>query len=263
MAGRGRYPLLFCEAARAAGARVAVVAMRDETDPAIEALADTVEWVHVGQVGKAIKSLRKRAVEQVVFAGQIKPGRLFTGFRPDLRAVKLLAGLKERNAESIFTGIANEFEKDGITVMPATLFLEADLAGEGVLGKRKPSKIQHADVEFGLRIAREVSALDIGQTVVVKKGTVLAVEAFEGTDRAIKRGGELGHGDVRVVKVSKPDQDLRFDVPCIGTRTVESLKTAGADLLAVTAGATLLLDRELVLKQLDEAGIVLYGCPRY
>jgi len=261
VAGRGRYPLLFCESARAKGVRkIVVAAMHGETDAVIERLADEVVWMHVGQLNKAIKCFVHREVRQVVFAGQIKPARLFGDLRPDLRAIKLLATLKLRNAESIFGALATEFLKDGVTVLPATTFLEDSLAGEGVLGRHKPKKRVLEDVELGWRIAREVSRLDVGQTVVVKDGTVLAVEGFEGTDKAIVRGGELGGGGVTVVKVAKPNHDMRFDVPCIGLRTVESLRNAGAIALGVQAGKTLLIDRAETLAALDKAKIAIVGC---
>ncbi len=262
VAGRGRYPLLFCETARRLGVqRIVVVAMRGETDESIADLADDVQWVHVGQIGKAIKILRKADVPVCCFMGQVKPGRLFGDIRPDLRAAKLLFTLKEKNAESIFTGIGNEFAKDGITVLPATTYLEEFLAREGQMGKLKLKKGQVDDMELGWRIAKEVSRMDIGQTVVVKNGTILAVEGFEGTDKCIKRGGELGKGSgITVVKVAKPGQDMRFDVPCIGTRTVESLKTAGASALIVEAGKTLFIDMPEVLAGMDAAGIAVVGC---
>jgi DUF1009 family protein len=260
MAGRGRYPLLFCEAAKAHGvARLVVVAMHGETDPAIASLADEVVWVHVGQLNKAIQSFVQREVRHVVFAGQVKPARLFGDLRPDFRALKLLATLRLRHAESIFGAIADEFERDGVHVLPATTFLEESLATLGQLGKVKPKRRVQEDIDLGWRVAREVSRLDVGQTVVVKDGTVLAVEGFEGTDQAILRGGELGHGGVVVVKVAKPRHDMRFDVPCIGTRSAESLQRAGAVALAVQAGKTLLIDRAETLAALDRAKIAVVG----
>ena len=239
--------------------RLVVVAMQGETEPSIEALADEVEWVYVGKIGRAIRALTSRGVRQVVFAGQVKPDRLFGDIRPDWRALKLLWRLRLKNAESIFSAVGAEFEKDGLEVLPATTFLEESLAVAGVMGRVKPKRGLLHDVDLGWRIAREVSRLDIGQTVVVKNGTVLAVEGFEGTDAAVKRGGELGHAGVVVVKVAKPNQDMRFDVPCIGTRTVASLKEAGAAVLAVQAGKTLFIDKDEVLAALDAAKIAVIG----
>lgn len=260
VAGRGDYPSLFVREAKRAGVEhLAVVALRGETRDELAELADSFDWTHVGQLGKAIGILRAHRVQGVVFAGQIRPARLFGDIRPDLRAAGLLAKLALKNAESIFGAVAAEFEKDGLTVLPATSYLEHHLAAAGANGRHQPSKAQLADIAYGRRIADEISRLDIGQTVVVKKGTVLAVEAFEGTDPAIKRGGELGKGDVTVVKVAKPGQDLRFDVPCIGLRTVESLREAGAGVLALHAGHTLLLDKPRVIAALDQARIVCWG----
>lgn len=262
VAGRGRYPLLFAEETRRRGVQpLVVVAMHGETDPALLTLADQSEWVYVGQLDKTIKTFLKAGVRRVVFAGQIKPGRLFGDLRPDFRVVKLLALLRERHAESIFGALAAEFEKDGVTILPATTHMEGHLASLGVMGRVKPPSGAWEEIELGRRMAITTSSLNIGQTVVVKRGTVLAVEAFEGTDKAILRGGELGQGEVTVVKVAKPRQDLRFDVPCIGLRTVESLVQAKARVLAVEAGRTLLLDRPEVLAALDQAKIAVVGIP--
>lgn len=260
VAGRGEFPLQFCRSARSAGVRrLAVVAMHGETPPEIADFADHVDWVHVGQIRRSIRYLRAQAVAGVVFAGQIRPSRLFGGMRPDWTALRLLWKLQERNAETIFSAVAAEFERCGLHVLPSTTYMESCLAQVGVIGRVKPRRAQLADIEFGLRIAREVSRLDIGQTVVVKRGTVLAVEAFEGTDRAIARGGDVGHGGVTVVKVAKPNHDVRFDVPCIGLRTVESLEHAGAKALAVHAGQTLFLRKAEVIAACDAARIAVVG----
>ncbi len=260
VAGRGRYPLLFCEAARAQGcSRLVVAAMQGEADPVIERLADRVEWLHVGQIGKTIRYFQRNGIQSCVFAGQIKPGRLFGDIKPDLRAMKLLASLTLRNAESIFGGVAGEFEKSGVHVLPATTCLESYLATPGQMGGIKLKRCHRRDVELGWRIAREISRLDIGQTVVVKKGTVLAVEGFEGTDKAILRGGELGRGEIVVVKVAKPNHDMRFDVPCIGMKSIDSLRAAGAAVLCVHARKTLFIDKDDVLAAMDEAGIAVIG----
>jgi DUF1009 family protein len=210
-------------------------------------------------LNRAIKFFRSVDVHHVIFAGQIKPTRLFNDLRPDWRALKLLVKLRRKNAESIFTAVAAEFQKDNITILPATMFLEDHLAPSGIIGKIKPAKNQISDLELGKEIAREISRLNIGQTVVIKNGTVVAVEAFEGTDKAIIRGGEIGNGGVTVVKVAKPNQDVRFDLPCIGLRTVESLKQAQAKILAVQAGKTLLLDKPAVIAAMDAAKIALVG----
>ena len=260
VAGRGEYPLLLCQEAKRRGVgHMMAVAMHGETDPASAECADEVAWVYVGQLNKTIKALQRQQVQHVVFAGQIKPGRLFKGMRPDLRTLKILKALRTRNAESIFGTIADEFVRDGIEVMPATLYLEEYLAQPGVIGRVKPARKYQADIDYGRYVAQASSRLDIGQTVVVKNGTVLAVEAFEGTDKAIRRGGELGHGGVTVVKRTKPDHDMRFDVPCIGPWTVSALQEASARVLAVEAGRTLLLERGRLIAALDAAKIALVG----
>lgn len=260
IAGRGNYPLIFCKEAKKAGVKhLAVIAMVDETDPSIETLADHVDWVYVGQIGRAIKALRKQQVAHAVMAGQVKPSRLFKGIRPDLKALKILWGLRERNADSIFGAIADTFTKGGVEIIDSTTFMDDYLAKPGLMGKVKPGRRLQRDIDYGKKVATEISRLDIGQTCVVKKGTVLAVEGFEGTDKCIRRGGELGHGGATVVKVAKPGHDMRFDVPCIGMRTVESMLAGGIKALAVQAGKTLFLEKEAVFAALDKAGITVVG----
>lgn len=260
IAGKGDFPLAVCREARRFGVPyIGVIAMREDTSPEIDALADRVDWMYPGQLSRAIRCLRRQDIHHLICAGQVTPSRLFTGLRPDLRALGLLCRLRERNAETIFSAIADEFEKNGIRVLPSTLVMEHALAGKGILGRRRPTRREREDVELGLRIARATSRLNIGQTVVVKRGTVLAVEAFEGTDRAIRRGGELGHGGVTVVKVAKPFHDMRFDVPCVGMRTVESLELARARVFAVQAARTLIIDGETVVAACNHAKIALLG----
>ncbi|HAR64691.1 MAG TPA: DUF1009 domain-containing protein [Lentisphaeria bacterium] len=260
VAGRGIYPVLFAKSARAAGVcKLVVSGIVDDAVAELEELADEFEWVHAGQLNRTIKHLRKHDVKRVVFAGQVTPGKLFKDLRPDWRAAKVLARLKLKNADTIFTGLAKEFESEGITVLPATTYLEDALASEGVMGRVKPSRVIRSDIGFGREICTKISEMDIGQCVVVKNGTVLAVEAFEGTDKAIQRGGELGRGQAIIVKMAKPKQDMRFDVPCIGMRTVESLISVNAAALATEAGRTLLLEREQVIAALDAAGIAIVG----
>jgi hypothetical protein len=262
IAGGGAYPLLLARAARARGVRrIVAVAIENETSPEIAQLADHVEWVKVGQLGKLIGAFTGRGVREAIMAGQVAPKNLFRDIRPDLRAVALLARLRERNAETIFGAIADELKKDGVTLLPATTFMDDFLAPVGPLTKRKTVAEQEQDIAFGLKIAKAVSAFDIGQTVVVKNGTVLAVEALEGTDECIRRGGALGgeNGGAVVVKVTKPDQDMRFDVPVIGTRTVESCAAGRIAALAVEAGRTLVLDKDAVLAAAERAKLVIAG----
>jgi DUF1009 family protein len=241
IAGSGQYPHTVLHAARRAGvARIIVAAFENETDPALAQQADVVEWHHVGQLGRMISFFRKAGVTDAIMAGQIAPKNLFD-LRPDLRALLLLGRLKLRHAESIFGAIANELARDGITLLPATTFLEDLLPAPGPVCGPAPTAKQLADVAFGFRMAKEMSRLDVGQTVVVKRGTVLAVEAFEGTDECLKRGGALGKGGATLAKVSKPGQDFRFDVPVVGPRTIQTAADAGITVVAVEARRTLLL----------------------
>ena len=260
VAGRGIYPLLSAAAAKRHGVNhLTIAAVRGDADPSLINLADQLEWIYPGQLEKAIKFFKKQNVQNVIFAGQIKPSRLFRGLRPDFRAFKLLVKLKVRNAESIFSAVAEEFLRDNITVLPAITFLDDSLVESGIIGKVKPNKRQLEDIEFGKAIASEVSRLNIGQTLVVKKGTVLAVEAFEGTDKAIRRGGELGQNGVTVIKVAKHNQDMRFDVPCIGLRTVKSLVAAKAGVIALQAKKTLFLERDMFIDAANQAKIAVVG----
>jgi hypothetical protein len=259
IAGNGIYPAIFARAARAAGVgRLVAASFHDETEPGIEDLVDSVCWMRVGQLSRMIKFFSKEGITRAVMVGQIAPKNLFD-LRPDMRTLVLLGRLKERNAESIFAGIAGELAKDGIELMAATTYLEDLLPDSGhVCGPRADKRLED-EAEFGFRIAKETSRLDVGQTVVVRKGTVLAVEAFEGTNAAIRRGGELGHGKAVAVKVSKPDQDLRFDVPCIGPETIRVASGAGVRAVVIEAGSTLLLDKEQIEALADELKVTVYA----
>jgi len=257
IAGHGLYPTIFAEAARRAGVGfLAAAAFHDETEPNVSDLVDAIEWLRVGQLGKMIKFFKTHEVDEAVMVGQIAPKNLFD-LRPDLRTLKMLGKVKERNAETLFGAIAGELERDGIRLLPATTFLEDLMPPVGHICGPALSERQQGDAAFGFRIAKEVSRLDIGQTVVVKKGTVLAVEAFEGTNEALKRGGALGKGEGMMVKVSKPDQDLRFDVPVVGPATIETAAAAGVSAVVVEAGATLLLGKEEIFAKCRELGVSL------
>lgn len=257
IAGNGLYPGTFARAARAAGAgSLFAAAFVDETDPVLADLVEGIEWLRVGQLGRMIKFFKSNKVAQAVMVGQIAPKNLFD-LRPDLRTLKLLARVKERNAESLFSAIADELDGEGIRLLPATTFLEDHLPGAGHVCGPSPGTRQQEDGSFGFRIAKEMSRLDIGQTVVVKKGTVLAVEAFEGTNEAIRRGGALGRGEATMVKVSKPNQDFRFDVPVVGPATIETAAAAGVSSIVVEAGRTLLLGREEVFRLCRELRVSL------
>jgi DUF1009 family protein len=259
IAGNNAYPLILAREARAAGVRrIVAIAFTGETDPALAGLVDDIEWMRVGQLGRMIASLKTKGVREAVMAGQIHPGNLFN-LRPDLKALMLLGKLRTRNAETIFGGIADELASAGVTLLPATVHMEKYLAATGVIAGPKLSRREEQDVRFGFDIAKQVSALDIGQTVLVKGGTVLAVEAFEGTNEAIKRGGALARKNAVMVKVSKPRQDLRFDVPVIGLQTLEAALEARVRVLAVEAGKTLLLDRDAMKDEAQRRGMTIVG----
>jgi DUF1009 family protein len=246
IAGNRSLPLEFARLARAAGVkRIVCTAAEGETDPALAPLVDDIVWLKVGQLGKMISTFTNRGVKQVVMLGQIAPKNLFD-FRPDLRAMGVFMRLKEKNAHTIFGAVAEELKKDGVELIEATPWLEPLMPQTGFLLGPELSDAQQADVKFGFKIAKEVSRMEIGQLVIVKNGTVLAVEGFEGTDKCLGRGGELAgkDGGAVAVKVAKPDHDMRFDVPCIGLQTLETCCAAGVAVLALESGKTLLLERE-------------------
>jgi hypothetical protein len=246
IAGSRSLPLLFARQARQLGVRrLVAVAFEGETDPQLAALVDQITWVKVGQLSKMIAALADHGVRQCVMLGQIAPKSLFD-VRPDLRAVGVLLRLREKNAHTVFGAVAEELKKDGIELIEATPWLQPLLPGPGFRLGRKPSAEQEADVRFGFRMAKEISRLEIGQLVVVRDGAVLAVEAFEGTDRCLARGGELAgkDGGAVAVKVAREQHDMRFDVPCIGPQTIETCAAARLAVLAVESGKTLLLERE-------------------
>lgn len=248
IAGNRDLPLLLAHEARAAGIpRLVAAAFEKETDPALAEWVDEIEWLRVGQLSGLIKAFQKHGITQCVMVGQIAPKNLFD-LRPDLRAVKLLATLKEKNAHSIFGGIADELASEGITLIEATPWLKPAMPGADFAIGPAPSEAQRSDVAFGHQLAKEISRLEIGQTVVVKDGTVLAVEGFEGTDACLQRGGELAgkDGGATAVKVAKAQHDLRFDIPCLGPRTLETCAAAGISTLAFEANRTLLLEADEV-----------------
>ncbi len=247
IAGNGIYPETFIAGARKAGVkRLAMCAFEGETEPRVVSKVEAVEWVRVGQLSKMIKFFKREGVKQCVMVGQIAPKNLFD-LRPDFRTLMMLARLKQRNAETMFGAIGDELKKEGIELLPATTFLENLMPKAGHVAGPVLKKRRWEDVEYGFGIAKESSRLDIGQTVVVKNGTVLAVEAFEGTNECVKRGGMLGRGNATMVKVSKPKQDMRFDVPVIGPATISSAAEAGVDVIGVEAGKALILGMDEVI----------------
>ncbi len=247
IAGNGVYPRLLAAGARKAGVKkIIAAAFTGETDPALEQHVDLLEWMRVGQLNRFLKFFRAQDVHHAIMAGQIAPTNLFD-LRPDWKALMLLGKLKERNAESIFAAIADELANVDVHLLPATTFLENFLAPPGLIAGPKLSRQEEDDVDFGWKIGKEIARLDIGQTVVVKNGTVLAVEALEGTNEAIKRGGGLAREGAIIVKVAKPNQDMRFDVPVIGVETIRIATEARVRVIAVEAGKTLLLERDAIV----------------
>lgn len=262
IAGNGQFPFLVVDGAKKAGAELCVVGIKEETDPAIESVAENVEWVGIGQLGKMISFFKKHGVTQAMMAGQVKHVQLFSGALPDLRMVKMLWGLPRRNTDALIGGVADELAKEGIELVDSTRFIADHLAPEGVLTKRKPSDSELENINYGLHIADEIARLDLGQTIVVRAKACVAIEAMEGTDATIKRAGELANGKLTVVKVAKPDQDMRFDVPVVGIPTVETMIAAGATCLSVTAGKTLIFDRDKMLDLANRNKIAIVGNKR-
>jgi DUF1009 family protein len=255
IAGNGVYPRLLAEAARNAGVKtITAAAFTGETDPELEHHVHLIEWMRVGQLNRLLKFFNQNKVHHAVMAGQIAPKNLFD-LRPDWKALLLLGKLRERNAESIFAAIADELAAIDVKLLPATTFLEDCLASKGLIAGPKLSKREKEDVDLGWKIAKEISRLDIGQTVIVKDGTVVAVEAFEGTNDAIRRGGALARESAIMVKVAKPNQDMRFDVPVIGVETLRVAAEAKIRVIAVEAGKTLLLERDAIATLADRSKI--------
>lgn len=261
IAGNGQFPFLVIDGARRQGAELSVVAINEETDPRIDREASDVRWVGIGQLGKMISFFKDRGVERVMMAGQVKHVQIFSGAMPDMRMVKMLWNLPRRNTDALIGGIAAELAKDGIELIDSTFFVGDHLAADGVMTKRRPSDLEIENIEYGLQIAREIARLDLGQTIVVRGKACVAVEAMEGTDAAIKRAGELANGKLTVVKVAKPHQDMRFDVPVVGISTIETMIAAGATCLSISAGKTLIFDRQVMLALADRHNICVIGSP--
>ena len=259
IAGNGIFPRLVAGGAKAAGVPVVAVAHRGETDEALESEVDECTWVRVGELGKIIRTLKQAGCRQAVMAGGIAKVKIFGGFRPDLRGATFLARTRSLYDDKLLRGIAAELESDGIEVIPSTAYLPELLPEPGLLGRVRLRSRDREDIAFGRRVAQATGAFEIGQTVVVRAGLVLAVEAVEGTDAAIRRGGELGRGDAVVVKASKPGQDLRFDVPAVGPTTIELMAEVGARVLAIEAGRTLLLERERLLAAADNSSVAVFA----
>lgn len=251
IAGNGRFPFLVVEGARRQGVSLAVVAIKEETDKRIEETAEKVLWVGIGQLGKMISFFKKEGVSKAIMAGQVKHVQIFSGALPDLRMVKMLWNLPQRNTDALIGGVADEMANEGIELIDSTYFIRDQLAQEGVLTKRKPDANERGNIEYGLRVANEIARLDLGQTIVVRAKACVAVEAMEGTDAVIKRAGELANGKLTVVKVAKPNQDMRFDVPVVGVPTIQIMIQSGATCICLTAGKTLMFDKGEMIKLAD------------
>ncbi|MFZ7111616.1 MAG: LpxI family protein [Desulfatiglandales bacterium] len=257
IAGGGKFPQLLAEAARSQGMRVVAVAHHGETDPALEDKVDRIIWIRLGQLGQLINALKKNGVCRALMAGTIAKRRMFSGIKPDLKGLALMSKLAVFHDDGILRALAAELAAQGIEIVPSTLCMPDLLAPPGRLTRRAPTRGEKEDIEFGWKIAKELGRLDIGQCVVVRKKTVLAVEALEGTDETILRGGGLAQKKAVIVKVSKPKQDLRFDVPSVGLQTIEAMCRVKASVLALEAGKTLLFDKSAMIELADKNKIVI------
>ncbi|MGQ9896862.1 MAG: LpxI family protein [Acidobacteriota bacterium] len=262
IAGNGQFPFHVLEGACAAGIRMVVAAIREETSPDIARFGVKVEWCGLGQLGKMIRFFRREGVRRAIMAGQVKHRQIFSGTLPDWRMATMLLKLARNNTNSLLGAIVAELATDGIELVDSTLFVPHLLAPAGVLTKRRPNARERADIDYGLEVAQVIAGLDLGQTIVVRNRAVVAVEAMEGTDAAILRAGELAHRrELTVVKVAKPQQDMRFDVPVIGQPTIETMLAAGATALAVTAGKTLVFDRDAAVALANRHKLTILGIP--
>lgn len=265
IAGNGRFPFLVLDAARGAGHDVTVVGLKDETFPELADLAArppaaAFHWISLGQLGTLIALFKDAGVTQAVMAGQVKHTKLFSVMASaDATLLGVLMRLKSKSTDGLIGGIADALRDKGIELLDSTAFLAPLLAREGVLTRRTPDAGEQADLVFGYRIADAVAGLDVGQAIAVKAAAVVAVEAMEGTDALIARAGQLAGPGVRIVKVAKPNQDMRFDVPVVGVSTIEAMKAAGAAVLSVDAGKTLMIDGDAIVKAADEVGICIVG----
>ncbi|MGH9374712.1 MAG: LpxI family protein [Terriglobia bacterium] len=260
IAGNGHFPFLVLQAARSLGIEPVVIAIQEEASSALSERARVIHWLSLGEIAKLMELLEREGVHRIILAGQIKHVQLFSSIKPDGVLDQTLTGLPRRNTDALIGAFVQMLESRGVEVLDSTLFLKPLLAGEGCFSHREPDSSELADVAYGREIAKKVAGLDIGQTVVIADRACVAVEAMEGTDAAIERAAALSNGRrLVVVKVSKPRQDMRFDVPVVGAKTIEVMKRANATVLAMDAGKTLLFDRDVLLKAADDSGIALIG----
>jgi DUF1009 family protein len=259
IAGNGRFPFLAAAGARRAGRRVVALAIREEASPDLESEVDELHWIGLGQLGRGIEILQKAGAREAVMAGQVKHRQIFSGIVPDLKLLGVLARLAFQNTDSLIGAVAEALSRDGITLLPSVAFLGDQLAVTGPMTRRRPDREERRDVEYGETVARTLAGLDLGQTAVVKHRAAVALEAMEGTDETIRRAGRIAGPGTAVVKVSKPRQDMRFDVPVVGPGTLEAMREAGSRVLALDAGRTLLIDREAFLARADTDGVAIVG----
>jgi DUF1009 family protein len=263
IAGNGRFPFLALQGARSLGHDVTVVAVKEEAFPELEGAARDagadLTWVSLGHLGKCIKVLKAAGVRQAIMAGQVKHAKIFSGIVPDLTLLSVLTKLRAKNTNALISAVAEVLRGEGIDLLDSTAFLDPLMARPGILSRRAPTPDELEDLAFGYRMADAVAALDIGQTIVVKDKAVVAVEAMEGTDAVIRRAGDIAGPGTRIVKVARPNQDMRFDVPVVGVATIESMKTAGATAISIDAGKTLVVDGEKFFDAANAAGIAVVG----
>lgn len=262
IAGNGRFPFLVLESARQQNLDVVVAAIKEETSPEIEACGYPVHWMGIGQLGKLIRVFRKEGVSRAIMAGQVKHVQIFGSGFPDLTMIRMLASLRHKNTDSLIGGVARVLEENGIVLMDSSTLLKPYMAEAGNLTRRGLKESEQSDVDYGRPIARKIAAMDIGQTVVVRERAVVAVEAMEGTDSAIRRAGELVHKkNLTIIKVSKPEQDMRFDIPVVGLITLETMIACGATALVMDAGRTLIFDKEEIRRVADRQDIAIVALP--
>jgi DUF1009 family protein len=259
IAGNGRFPFLVARAARRAGRRVVAVAIREEASQDLASEVDEMHWVGLGQLGRCIDALRKAGVTEAVMAGQVKHRRIFSDIVPDLKLVGVLARLAVKSTDNLIGGVADALKDEGILLLPSTDLLQGEMATAGAMTARVPSSSERKDIDYGREVGRKLAGMDLGQTVVVKEGAAVALEAMEGTDEVVRRAGRIAGAGTTVVKVAKPRQDLRFDVPVVGQGTLAAMAEAGSRTLAVDAGMTLLIDKAEFLAEADARDVAVWG----
>jgi len=257
IAGSGQFPIIFSQKARSEGFKVFAVAHHNETDPRLAADVDAIRWIHLGQIKRLLQFFKENRISEAVMLGAITKTRMFSDVKPDMKTIALIAKMRHTHDDGLLRAFAGVLADEGIQVKPSTFLLPGLLAQKGIWTKRKPTKVEKADIELGWNLAKEIGRLDIGQCVVVGGGSVLAVEAIDGTDATIQRGGRLGNGTAVLIKVSKPNQDLRFDMPAVGAATVQTMHAACVTALALEAGKAVVFDRDEMVERANACGIAI------